>query len=149
MRWDGGELSVGMAGQLPAALMDRSMVGSAEQGQVGQIGRAAMEPVAQVVGLAPGQRAGAVGEDTAAVADGQGGALGGWTTRVARPTSSGWVGAPPSAGGNRATAARSRLSSPWVPLGFWAAGSLPVPGGRVGGGSVPGSRAGEAVSMSG
>jgi len=46
MWWDGGELSVGMALQSPAPLMDRSMMGSTQQGQVGQIGRAAMEPVA-------------------------------------------------------------------------------------------------------
>ncbi len=52
-------------------------MGSAQQGQVGQVGGAAMEPVAQVVGVAPGQGAGAVGEDTAAVPHGQGGALGG------------------------------------------------------------------------
>ena len=36
-----------------------------------------MEPVPQMVGFAPGQGAGAVGEDTAAVPHGQGGALGG------------------------------------------------------------------------
>ena len=53
------------------------MVGPAEQGQVGQVGGAAMQPVAQVVGVAPGQGPLAVGEDTAAVADRQGGALGG------------------------------------------------------------------------
>ncbi len=65
------------ADQLPAALMDGPVMGPAEQGQVGQVGGAAMEPVAQVVGVAPGQGSGAVGEDTAAVADGQGGALAG------------------------------------------------------------------------
>ena len=63
--------------QLPAALMDRPVVGSAQQGEVGQVGGAAMEPVAEVVGFAPGQGPLAVGEDTAAVAHGQGGALGG------------------------------------------------------------------------
>ena len=77
MRWGGGELAVGSAGQSPAALMDRSMVGSAHQGQVGEIGAAAVEPVAQMMGFAPGQRPVTVGEDTAAVADGQGGPLGG------------------------------------------------------------------------
>ena len=77
MRWGGGEAAVGAAGQLPAALMDGAVVGSAQQGQIGQVGGAAMEPVAQVVGVAPGQGPLAVGEDTAAVADGQGGALGG------------------------------------------------------------------------
>ena len=36
-----------------------------------------MQPVAQMVGVAPGQRPRTTGKDTAAVADGQGGALGG------------------------------------------------------------------------
>jgi hypothetical protein len=75
--WGGGELAVGLAGQPPAALMDRAMVGPAHQGQVAKVGRAAVQPVAQMVGLAPGQRPGAVGEHTATVADGQGGPLGG------------------------------------------------------------------------
>jgi hypothetical protein len=75
--WGGGEGAVGGAGEWPAALVDRPMVGPAQQGQVGQVGRAAVQPVAQVVGLAPGQGPAAAGEATAAVADGQGGALGG------------------------------------------------------------------------
>jgi hypothetical protein len=70
VRWPSGR------GQLPAALVDRPMVGSAGQGQVGQVGGAAVGPVPQVVALAPGQGSGAVGEHTAAVADGQGAALG-------------------------------------------------------------------------
>jgi hypothetical protein len=57
--------------------MDRPMMRPAQQGQVGQVGGAAVEPVEQMMGLAPGQRPGAAGEDTAAVADGQGGAVGG------------------------------------------------------------------------
>ena len=77
MRRGGGQPAVRAAGEPPAALVDGSVVGSAQQGQVGQVGGAAMDPVAQVVGLAPGQGAGTVGEDAAAVADGQGGALGG------------------------------------------------------------------------
>jgi hypothetical protein len=36
-----------------------------------------MEPVAQMVGLAPGQGPGAAGEHTAAIADGQGDPVGG------------------------------------------------------------------------
>ncbi len=70
MRWDGGQPAVGLALEPPAALMDGAMVGAAEQGQVGQVGGAAMEPVVQVVGFAPGLGALAVGEDTAAVAHG-------------------------------------------------------------------------------
>jgi hypothetical protein len=44
MRWDGGELSVGMALQSPA-LMNRSMMSPAQQGQVGQVGGATVQPV--------------------------------------------------------------------------------------------------------
>ncbi len=78
IRWGGGEPAVGLvAGQPPAALMDRPVVGSAQQGQVGQVGGAPVEPVAQMMGLAPGQGTGTTREDAAAVAHGQGGALGG------------------------------------------------------------------------
>src|SRR5215216_902162 len=76
MRWMGGQATVGAAGQPPAALVDRPMMGPAQQGQVGQVGGAAVEPVDQVVALAPAQGPSAVGEDTAAVADREGGALG-------------------------------------------------------------------------
>ena len=77
MRWRGEQPAIWLSGQPPAALVHGSVVGPAQQGQVGQVGGAAVDPVAQMVGLAPGQRAGTVGEDAAAVADGQGGALGG------------------------------------------------------------------------
>jgi hypothetical protein len=77
VRWGGGEATVGAAGQPPATFVDSPVVDPAQQGQVGQVGGAAVEPVAQVVGFAPGQGAVTVGEDTAAVADGQGVALGG------------------------------------------------------------------------
>ena len=50
----------------------------------------------------------------------------GWTTRVARPTSSGWVGAPPRVGGSRAIAARSRAASPSRPAGVVPTGVLGV-----------------------
>src|SRR5215211_2965452 len=75
--WGGGQPSVGLVLESPAALMDRPMMGPAHQDQVVQVGRAAIQPVDQMVGLAPGQGAVTVGEDTAAVAHGQGGALGG------------------------------------------------------------------------
>ncbi len=52
-------------------------MGPAHQGQVGQVGGAAMQPVAQMVGFAPGRGPVAPGERTAAVADHQGGPLGG------------------------------------------------------------------------
>ena len=72
----GGEAAVGAAGQLPAALMHGPVMDPAQQGQVGQVGGAAMQPMLEVMGLAPGQGPVAVGENTAAVTDGQGGALG-------------------------------------------------------------------------
>ncbi len=53
------------------------MMGPAQQGQVVEVGGAAMEPVAEMVGFAPGRGPVAAGERTAAVADDQGGALGG------------------------------------------------------------------------
>jgi len=54
--WGGGEGPVGLAVQPPAALMHRMMMPAAHQHQVPQIGGAAVEPVAQVVGVAPGHR---------------------------------------------------------------------------------------------
>jgi hypothetical protein len=58
------------------------MLGPAHQDQVGRVGRAAIQPVPQMVDFAPGQGALTVGEDTAAVAHGQGGGRGrqpGWS----------------------------------------------------------------------
>jgi hypothetical protein len=76
--WAGGgrEAAVGAAGQLPAPLMHGPMMGPAQQGQVRQVGGAAVDPVPQMMGVAPGKRPVAVGEDAAAVAHGQGVALG-------------------------------------------------------------------------
>ena len=75
--WGGGEAAVGVAVKPPAALMDGPMMGSADQGQIVQVGRAAMEPVDQMVGLAPGRGPLAAGHRTAAVPHHQGGPLGG------------------------------------------------------------------------
>src|SRR5215216_6184127 len=72
----GGEPAVGAAGQLPAALMDAPVMGSADQGQVVQLGGAAVDPVPQMMGVTPGQGTVTVGEDTTLVADGEGVALG-------------------------------------------------------------------------
>src|SRR5687767_14813843 len=65
--WGGGEVAVGAAGQLPAALVDRPVVGPADQGQVGQVGGAAVQPVQEMMAFAPGQGPVTVGEPTAAV----------------------------------------------------------------------------------
>ena len=52
------------------------MMGSAEQGQVGEVGGAAVQPVPEMVGFAPGRGPVAAGDRTAAVADDQGSPLG-------------------------------------------------------------------------
>ena len=54
VRWGGGEAAVGVALYSPAPLVDGAVVGSAEEGEVGEVGGAAMQPVVQVVGFAPG-----------------------------------------------------------------------------------------------
>src|SRR5215217_3549861 len=77
MGWGGGQLPVGLSGKLPAAVVDGPMMSPAQQHQVGQVGRATVQPVPQVMGFAPGQGAGTAGEDTAPITRGQGGALGG------------------------------------------------------------------------
>ena len=51
-------------------------MGPAPQGQIGQVGGAAIQPGAQMVGVAPGKGPGAGGEHTAPVAHGQGAGLG-------------------------------------------------------------------------
>ena len=68
--WGGGELAVGPADEPPAALVDRPMMGPADQGEVVQIRRPAGQPVPDVMALAPGQRPRAAWEHAAAVANG-------------------------------------------------------------------------------
>jgi hypothetical protein len=53
------------------AVVDGAVVGAAQQYQVAQLGGAAVQPVPQVVGVAPGQRSVAAGVAAAAVADRQ------------------------------------------------------------------------------
>jgi hypothetical protein len=110
--WGGGELAVGVAGQPPAALMHRPVVSPAHQGQVGKVGGAAVQPMSEVVALAPARGSLAAGEHTATVAHDQGGALGGLHDRLVRPTSNGTVGAPPRVGGSRVLACWSWAASP-------------------------------------
>ena len=99
--WGGGELPVGGAGELAAALVDRPVVGPAHQGQIRQVGGAAMEPVAQVVGLASGQGRWQPGNTQPPSRTARAAGWAAWTTRRLRPTSSGWVGAPPRTGGQQ------------------------------------------------
>ena len=72
----GREPAIGAAGQLPAALMDRPMMRPAQQDQVGQVGRATIQPMPQMMGVTPGQRPITTREDTTPVPHRQGGALG-------------------------------------------------------------------------
>ena len=75
--WAGGQLTVGEADQPPTPLMDRPMMRPAHQRQVGQIGRAAMQPVPQMMGLTPSQRPRTARDHTATITHRQGGPLGG------------------------------------------------------------------------
>jgi hypothetical protein len=68
VRWSPGCVDV------PAVVVDDSVVVSAEQDQVGQLGGAAVGPEPDVVGVAPAGWAAAAGEGAAAVADDQGAA---------------------------------------------------------------------------
>jgi hypothetical protein len=51
MRRAGGQPPVGLAGQPPAALMDRPMMGPAQHHQVVEVGGVAVQPVPQLMGL--------------------------------------------------------------------------------------------------
>jgi hypothetical protein len=51
LRPAGGQPPIGVSVQLPAALVDRPMMGPAHQGQVGQVGGAAVQPVPPMMGL--------------------------------------------------------------------------------------------------
>src|SRR5829696_1090992 len=75
IRWGGAEPPVRAADESPAALMDGPMMGPTDQGQVVQVGGATIQPMPHMMGLTPGQGTATAGEDTAAVADGQGLAL--------------------------------------------------------------------------
>jgi hypothetical protein len=83
--WGGGQPTISLADQPPAPLVDRPMMRPAQQRQPGKT--QPLSRTARAVRWAA------------------------CTTRVARPTSSGWVGEPPRAGGSSATAARSRSAN--------------------------------------
>jgi hypothetical protein len=69
------------------------VVGPAHQGQVGEVGGAAVQPVAQVVGFAPGQGRWQPGKTQPPSRTARAARWAAWTTRLLRPTSSGWLGA--------------------------------------------------------
>src|SRR5215207_4186454 len=92
-----------------------------------------MEPVPQVVGVAPGQGPFTVGEDTAPVPDGQGGALAGLDDPGGPADLQGWVGAP-----GRWSPLRSGAWGGGAPRGWWGGGGGWVLGSEAaGGGSSP------------
>src|SRR5829696_2724815 len=102
--------------------MDRAVVGPAHQGQIRQVGGAAMEPVPQMVGVAPGQGPFTVGEDTAPVPHGQGGALAGLDDPGGPADLQRLGRGPTRIGGSRVMAAWSRAASRSVPLRWWGWG---------------------------
>ena len=95
MRWGGGQPAVGVSVQPPAALMHSAMMGPADQGQVGQVGGAAMQPVLEMMGLRLGWGTITAGDRTAAVVDHQGGLLGGGH-QPAGPAHLQWLGRGPA-----------------------------------------------------
>jgi hypothetical protein len=70
-------------------VVDAVVVAAAEQDGVVEVGRAAVRPVDDVVGLAPAGWGGAAGPAAVAVAGGDGGAGGGGEGAGDRPTSMG------------------------------------------------------------
>jgi hypothetical protein len=56
--------------------MDGPVMGPAEEGEIPEVGGAAVDPVPQMMGVAPAQGPITAWEDTATVAHGQGGPLG-------------------------------------------------------------------------
>jgi hypothetical protein len=97
--WHGGQAAVGVSLESPAALMDRPMMSPTHQGQSGQIGRAALQPMPQMMGLTPAQRPSTAGTTQPPSRTARARRWATMTTRLVRPTSSGWVGGPPRVGG--------------------------------------------------
>jgi hypothetical protein len=122
VRRGGGELAVGVAVQPPAALVHGTVMGAAQQHEVGEVGRAAVQPVAQVVCVTPGERPVTAGEAAAAVTHRQGDALGGRHDPYGATQLQRLGGAPPRAAGSSATAARRRAARPSGSAGW----SLPA-----------------------
>jgi hypothetical protein len=74
--WGGGDLAVGSAAESPAALRHAPVMSPAHQSKIGRVGRAAIQPVDQMMPLPPGQRPSTTRNDPAPIAHGQGAALG-------------------------------------------------------------------------
>jgi hypothetical protein len=127
----GGQPPVGLSLPPPAALVDRPMMGPPHQHQVGQVGGAAVQPGPQTMGLTPGQRPSTAGDHTAAVAHGQGGALGGLHDPGGPDAAGGRPGGPGAAGcgASRRWRGPGRRGRPRRPRGR-ARGAGGLPGGR-------------------
>jgi hypothetical protein len=97
--------------------MDGPVVGPADQGQVGQFGGAAIQPMLNVVGFAPREGPLAVGEHTAAVADSQGKALGGLDHPGAAAEVQGLAGGPTQDGGQQGDGGSQLGFQGWVAAG--------------------------------
>jgi hypothetical protein len=123
MRWDGSQPPIRPAGQPPAPLMHRPMMRPTQQGQIDQVGGAAIQPMLNVVGFTPGKRPLAVGEHTAAVTHSQGKALGGLDHPGAAAHVQGLAGGSTQDRGQHG-AGRPQLSF----QGWVAAGAVPATG---------------------
>jgi hypothetical protein len=71
------ELAVGPASEVPSAFVEEVMVTGTQQNEIVDIGEAAISPVVDVVGVAPGGGSVTVGERAPPVAQGEGSPLGG------------------------------------------------------------------------
>src|SRR5688500_10894146 len=69
--------AVGSGEHRPASAVGDAVVPPAQEGQILQVRPAAVPVVIDVMGVGPGRRGGAAGEDAAAVPGGEGPALGG------------------------------------------------------------------------
>src|SRR5690348_7623649 len=65
----------GVTAERPVAFVDHDVVAAAEQAEVVEVGRPAVDPVVQMVGVGPFDLAMTAGEDAAAVAVSQGAPL--------------------------------------------------------------------------
>jgi len=121
--WPREVVVVGAGGQVPgdasvrgevsgqAPVVHEVVVVPAQQGRVGQVGGSAVEPVSQVVRVAPLGGHGAPGEGAAAVAQPQRLGRAGVKHRVVCPRSRTWLG-PPSRTGMIAASQASRRTVP-------------------------------------
>jgi hypothetical protein len=115
--------------------MNRPMMRPTQQGQVGQVSRATIQPMDQMMGFAPGQRPITTRKDTAPVTHSQGGALGRLDDPAGPPHVQGLAGSPTQdrrqQGRRRAESGRQSAVVVGVVLAWVAAWVVPVAAGVV------------------